>query len=593
MKNSKKFAQDLYDVLHQAQLEKDKLKHPYVDTSHLFLGMLKKHNGIKKYFETNFEITYDNFLEAVKQIVGKGIDQDEKPGNLYTPLLKKMLMMDDADEYNIDTLVVLHNMIEHGEGIVVRLLLQHYHLDGEQFDQILEDIETNQISGCYAPKELDLDKQVNINYAYDMLAVKKDNKHLAHYRKLPTLLVDDSIWNIVKERVYSLDATTSLTLHLRASMSAENGSTNQTNAAVFLNKTYQDGFIVIFEYKNGILTSEHNSTIMEDDLSDLLEVFSDKYGMIVLKDENLMSIKETGLKMLNTEELHIQYQEEHQKQMKKYEDTMLNRETSGVFKKMSCLSNVNERVAKYKTIITGMDEEAEQLIKGLMKLRKPNVMLKGEPGVGKTALVEKLACMINEGKVPEILQDKVIYELSMGGAVAGTKYRGEFEEKINQIIKAAEENPNVILFIDEAHMIVGAGGAEGAVDASNIFKPALARGTIRMIGATTNDEYDKFIKPDGAFSRRFSVVEILEPLEHQVKNIMKGLVPKLENVYRVTITDKLIDDIYQKAKMKKGMFPDIALDEMEEWCVQQSYTDYQEEASSTEAKQNKKKEKVS
>lgn len=571
-----KFTQDLCDIIHQAQLEKDKLCSPYIDTVHLLLAMLKKHEGIKKYFKDNFDLTYEKYFNKTKDILGVG-NKNEKY-NIYTPLVKRILHTDDVSEYNINTLQVLYNIIDYGEGVAFRILIQECGLKDADINRILSDIEHNNI-GEYYSNNLNLDNQPEIIYVYDILAAKQDNKHLIQFRKIPAIEVDDNILDILTSHIVSLDATSSLTFHLRASFFNENPKnkkTASTTALVIFNKKAEQGYIILFDYKNNILTTRYLSEIIPEELEEILDVFKNR-NCYKLTDDNILSISNKHVDIYNAEQLYIDFQEKQKEKLEEDVDKSLNRQTGAVFKKMSCLSNVNERVLKHDTVIIGMEDELEQLIKGLMKFRKPNVMLKGEPGVGKTALVEKLADMINKKQVPKILQNKEIWELSMGSAVAGTKYRGEFEDKLNAIIKAAEENPNIILFIDEAHTMVGAGGAEGAIDASNILKPALARGDIKVIGATTTEEYDKYIKPDGALSRRFTTIDILEPLSNQVIDIMKGLVPKLEKFYNVTITNKIIEDLYNQAKMKKGMFPDIALDTMEEWCIKQSYSDYEEE----------------
>ena len=172
--------------------------------------------------------------------------------------------------------------------------------------------------------------------------------------------------------------------------------------------------------------------------------------------------------------------------------------------------------------VIGRSEEIERVIQILCRRTKNNPCLIGEPGVGKTAIAEGLALKINEGNVPEILKDKRLISLDLTGMVAGTKYRGDFEERIKAVIDEVSENPDVILFIDEIHNIVGAGAAEGATDAANILKPSLARGEMQVIGATTITEYRKNIEKDAALERRFQPVTVGEPSEEDALQILSG-----------------------------------------------------------------------
>ena len=195
--------------------------------------------------------------------------------------------------------------------------------------------------------------------------------------------------------------------------------------------------------------------------------------------------------------------------------------------------------------VIGRENEVKRLLEILCRRTKNNPILIGEAGVGKTAIVEELSRLIATNNVPNLLKNKKIINLDMASLVAGTKYRGEFEERIRKILKEVEENEDIILFIDEIHTLVGAGGAEGAIDASNIFKPALARGKIRLIGATTIEEYKKFIKTDSALERRFQNIVVETPDKNKVKEILLKLKPIYENYHNVSISNELIELIIE------------------------------------------------
>jgi ATP-dependent Clp protease ATP-binding subunit ClpC len=216
--------------------------------------------------------------------------------------------------------------------------------------------------------------------------------------------------------------------------------------------------------------------------------------------------------------------------------------------------------------IIGRDQEIGRVIQILCRRKKNNPVLIGEPGVGKTAIVEGLAQKIVEGKVPELLRDKRITTLDLASIVAGTKYRGQFEERLKTIINEIRENDQVIIFIDEIHTIVGAGGAEGAIDASNMLKPALARGEIQCIGATTLDEYRKYIEKDGALERRFQPIIINPPSEDETVRIIIGLRDKYEAHHRTKFTDAAIRQaVYLSQRYIQGRFlPDKAIDVIDE-----------------------------
>src|SRR5574344_1867108 len=191
--------------------------------------------------------------------------------------------------------------------------------------------------------------------------------------------------------------------------------------------------------------------------------------------------------------------------------------------------------------VIGREKEVARVIEILSRRTKNNPLLIGPAGVGKTAIVEQLAYLISISDVPLSLRNKRIISLDMATTVAGTKYRGEFEERIKKILKEIEDNDDIILFIDEIHTIIGAGGAEGAIDASNILKPSLARGELQIIGATTIEEYRKHIEKDAALERRFQPVMVEEPSEEEAVEILIGLKGAYENHHHVTITDEALE----------------------------------------------------
>lgn len=194
-------------------------------------------------------------------------------------------------------------------------------------------------------------------------------------------------------------------------------------------------------------------------------------------------------------------------------------------------------------ILIGREKELNLIIETLLRKNKNNPLLIGPAGVGKSAIIEELARRIKNGNVPSKLKDKKIVSLEMSSLVAGTKYRGEFEEKLNKVIKEIEENPEIILFIDEIHTMANAGGAEGAINASDILKPYLARGKVKIIGATTTNEYNKFIAKDKALSRRFEIIKINEPTIKETENILSKIRPSFEKHYNIKITKENIRDI--------------------------------------------------
>ncbi len=216
--------------------------------------------------------------------------------------------------------------------------------------------------------------------------------------------------------------------------------------------------------------------------------------------------------------------------------------------------------------VVGRDKEIHRVIQILSRRTKNNPVLTGEPGVGKTAIVEGLAQHIAAGKVPEGLLNKRILSLDLAAIVAGTKYRGEFEERMKKMMKELQENKDIILFIDELHTIIGAGGPEGTMDASNIMKPALSRGEIQIIGATTTKEYTRHIEKDLALERRFQVVKVEEPGDDETEAILNGIKTKYENYHRVIYDDDVVSAIVKLSRryIPEKVLPDKAIDILDE-----------------------------
>lgn len=216
--------------------------------------------------------------------------------------------------------------------------------------------------------------------------------------------------------------------------------------------------------------------------------------------------------------------------------------------------------------VIGREKEIERITEILCRRTKNNPLLIGEAGVGKTAIIEELSRKINLGEVPDKIKDKRIVSLSMSSLVAGTKYRGEFEERINKVMRELENDNKTIVFIDEIHTLVGAGGAEGAIDASNILKPVLARGKLQIIGATTIEEYKKHIEEERALDRRFQTVSIKEPDLDKTKEILTRLKPIYEDFHNVSISNEVIEDIikYSNKYIYNRQQPDKAIDILDE-----------------------------
>ena len=227
--------------------------------------------------------------------------------------------------------------------------------------------------------------------------------------------------------------------------------------------------------------------------------------------------------------------------------------------------------------VVGREKEISRLIQILSRRTKNNPCLVGEPGVGKTAIAEGLAQRILAGSVPETIKDKRLVVLDLSGMVAGSKYRGEFEERIRKVVDEVRENQGILLFIDELHTIIGAGGAEGALDASNILKPSLSRGELQIIGATTLEEYRKYIEKDAALERRFQPVTVEEPSEEEAYEILKGLRPYYERHHKVEILDEALEAAVKMSVryINDRFLPDKAIDLIDEAASKVQLSGYQ------------------
>ena len=227
--------------------------------------------------------------------------------------------------------------------------------------------------------------------------------------------------------------------------------------------------------------------------------------------------------------------------------------------------------------VVGREKEISRLIQILSRRTKNNPCLVGEPGVGKTAIAEGLAQRILAGSVPETIKDKRLVVLDLSGMVAGSKYRGEFEERIRKVVDEVRENQGILLFIDELHTIIGAGGAEGALDASNILKPSLSRGELQIIGATTLEEYRKYIEKDAALERRFQPVTVEEPSEEEAYEILKGLRPYYERHHKVEILDEALEAAVKMSVryINDRFLPDKAIDLIDEAASKVHLSGYQ------------------
>lgn len=310
-------------------------------------------------------------------------------------------------------------------------------------------------------------------------------------------------------------------------------------------------------YSKEILKAVEECLLTEDTLREDITLTS---LLTALLNDETSDIYKT-LKLLN---INI-------KELKKDINNLNNINNNLMIKQIATNLNEEAKLSNLDPVI-GRDKEIENIIEILARKNKNNPLLIGEAGVGKTAIVEELARKIAKKEVPNFLYGTTIYNLNIGSLIAGTKYRGEFEEKLTKIIKELEMSPNVIVFIDEVHTIVGAGGAEGAIDASNILKPALARGKIKIIGATTTLEYKKTIEKDKALDRRFQKAYIKEPTIEETTNIINKIKKNYEEYHSVYIPKDILKitinltDKYLKDRQN----PDKTIDILDEMCAKAS-----------------------
>ncbi len=327
-----------------------------------------------------------------------------------------------------------------------------------------------------------------------------------------------------------------------------------------------------------LVYSDKLNTLLEQAEKEADRLHNEKIGtehilLAILKSEDTLAIK-----LLNSMAVNLK---------KTFVDTLvaLGMDMTQAKRELGALSNPkNKKKSSFPTLeqysrdlteaaredrldpVVGRNAEVERVMQILCRRMKNNPCLVGEPGVGKTAVVEGLAQMIASGTVPEILADKRILSLDLSGMVAGSKYRGEFEERIKRVIAEVRAAGNVILFVDELHTLIGAGGAEGAMDASNILNPALSRGEVQMIGATTRTEYRKYIEKDAALERRFQPVYVEEPTREETIAILQGLRSKYEEHHGVTISDDALEAAtdYAIRYINDRFLPDKAIDLIDE-----------------------------
>lgn len=329
------------------------------------------------------------------------------------------------------------------------------------------------------------------------------------------------------------------------------------------------------EVKNDPQISPRLSYILEDSKMEAVRFRSEEIGtehmlLALLQDTDCVAARILLTLNINLQKLCQEIFETVGIDPKLYQEEMVTeggRRRDGVLEQYGTDLTARAEEGKLDPVI-GRKEEIDRLMQVLSRRTKNNPCLVGEPGVGKTAIIEGLAAQITEGIVPESMKDKRIYTMDLAGMIAGSKYRGEFEERMKRLIQEVKSAGNIILFLDEVHTIIGAGGAEGAIDASNILKPSLARGEIQLMGATTIAEYRKYIEKDVALERRFQPITVEEPTQEQCLEILNGLCPRYEKHHRVEITKEAREAAVRLSGryINDRFLPDKAIDVLDEAC---------------------------
>ena len=314
--------------------------------------------------------------------------------------------------------------------------------------------------------------------------------------------------------------------------------------------------------------------ILDESREDAVRTHSDKIGtehllMALLRDTDSVAARILMTLNVNLQKIQVEILEVLGVDPKAYQEGVQNggRRTEGVLEQYGTDLTARAEAGELDPVV-GREEEIGRLMQVLSRRTKNNPCMVGEPGVGKTAVIEGLASRIAAGIVPESMKDKRIFTMDLAGMIAGSKYRGEFEDRMKRLIQEVKTAGNVILFLDEVHTIIGAGGAEGAIDASNILKPSLARGEIQLIGATTITEYRKYIEKDAALERRFQPITVEEPSEEMCLDILQGLRSKYEEHHHVEIEAAALKSAVTLSNryINDRFLPDKAIDVLDEAC---------------------------